>query len=117
MLCAFFHRCALAMRRQPFSAQKNINKSNRGEKNDLGQHRLYIRKELETLGLVKGSTIQSRHIGKDIGSSFRTLVGGEMKAYTEMMESARTIATNRMVEQARSMGADAVINIVTVRLR
>ena len=68
-------------------------------------------KELEMLGLVKGSTIQSKHIGKDILSSFKTLVGGELEAYTEMMNEARAIATKRMVMEAEALGADAVINI------
>lgn len=68
-------------------------------------------KELEMLGIVKGSTIQTKHIGKDIGASFKTLVGGELKAYTEMMEDARNIATQRMIKEAESLGADAVINV------
>lgn len=68
-------------------------------------------KKLETLGLVKGSTIQSKHIGKDITQSFKTLVGGELKAYNEMMNEARDLATKRMVEEAQSLGADAVINV------
>jgi len=68
-------------------------------------------KELETLGLVKGSTIQSRNIGRDITQGFKTLIGGELKAYTEMMNDARALATKRMVEQAEAMGADAVVNI------
>ena len=68
-------------------------------------------KEMEFLGLVKGSTIQSKHIGKDIGSGFKTLVGGELKAYTEMMDDARALATKRMVQQAEELGADAVVNI------
>ena len=68
-------------------------------------------KELETLTLVKGSTIQSKHIGKDILQSFKTLVGGELSAYNEMMNEARAIATKRMVEEAEALGADAVINV------
>ena len=68
-------------------------------------------KELETLSLVKGSTIQSKHVGKDILSSFKTLVGGELKSYNEMMNEARAIATKRMVEEAEALGADAVVNI------
>jgi len=68
-------------------------------------------RELETLSLVKGSTIQSKHIGKDIAQSFKTLVGGELKSYNEMMNEARAIATKRMVEEAESLGADAVVNI------
>ena len=68
-------------------------------------------KDLEMLGLVKGSTIQSKHIGKDLLSSFKTIVGGELDAYTEMMNEARAIATKRMVMEAEGMGADAVVNI------
>jgi len=68
-------------------------------------------KELTTLELVKGSTIQSRNIGRDITQAFKTLVGGELKAYTEMMNNARALATKRMVEQAEALGADAVVNI------
>ena len=68
-------------------------------------------KEFEMLGLVKGSTVQSKHIGKDIGSGFRNLIGGELKAYTQMMNEARFIATERMIEEAGKLGADAVINV------
>ena len=68
-------------------------------------------KELEMLGLVKGSTIQSKNIGKDITQSLKTLVGGELSAYNEMMNMARAMATKRMVEEAEAMGADAVVNI------
>jgi uncharacterized protein YbjQ (UPF0145 family) len=68
-------------------------------------------KELETLGLVKGSTIQSKNIGRDITQAFKTLVGGELKAYTEMMNDARALATKRMAEQAEALGADAIVNI------
>ena len=68
-------------------------------------------KELEMLGLVKGSTIQSKHMGKDLVESFKTLVGGELKAYNEMMNEARAIATKRMVAEAEALGADAIVNI------
>lgn len=68
-------------------------------------------KELEMLGLVKGSTIQSKNIGKDIGQSFKTIIGGELKAYNEMMNDARELATKRMVEEAESLGADAIVNV------
>ena len=68
-------------------------------------------KEFEMLGLVKGSTIQSKHIGKDIVQSFKTLVGGELKAYNEMMNDARALATKRMVEEAETLKADAIVNI------
>ena len=68
-------------------------------------------KELEMLGLVQGSTIQSKDIGKDILQSFKTLVGGELTGYTEMMNEARAMATKRMVQMAEAMGADAVVNV------
>lgn len=68
-------------------------------------------KELEMLGLVRGSTIQSKNIGRDITQSFKTLVGGELKAYNQMMNEARAIATKRMVEEAEALDADAVVNI------
>lgn len=68
-------------------------------------------KELEMLGLVKGSTIQTKNIGHDITQSLKTLVGGELKAYNEMMDTARALATNRMVEEAQRLGADAVVNV------
>ena len=68
-------------------------------------------KELEMLGLVKGSTIQSKNAIKDIGQGLKTLVGGELKAYNEMMNEARAIATKRMVEEAEQLGADAVVNV------
>jgi len=68
-------------------------------------------KEFEMLGLVRGSTIQSKNIGKDITQSFKTLVGGELKAYNQMMNEASALATKRMVEDAEQLGADAVVNI------
>ena len=66
---------------------------------------------LETLGLVKGSTIQSKNIGRDITQGFKTLVGGELKSYTDMMNEARSIATQRMVDEAQALGADAVVAV------
>ncbi len=68
-------------------------------------------KELEMLGLVKGSTIQSKNIGKDITQSFKTLVGGELKAYTQMMNEARDTAIQRMIQEAQELGADAIVNV------
>ena len=68
-------------------------------------------KDLETISIVKGSTIQSKHVGKDIAQAFKTLVGGELTSYNEMMNEARAIATKRMVKEAENLGADAVINI------
>ena len=66
-------------------------------------------KEYDIIGLVRGSTIQSKALGKDIAQGFKTLVGGELKAYNEMMNEARALATKRMVEEAEAMGADAVV--------
>ena len=68
-------------------------------------------KEFELLGLVRGTTIQTRHIGKDIGAGLKTIVGGELKGYTEMMDSARRIATERMEAEAAKLGADAIVNV------
>ena len=66
---------------------------------------------VEVLGLAKGNVIQAKHIGKDIAAGFRTIVGGEIKEYTEMMSEAREISLKRMVEKAEEMGADAVVNL------
>ena len=68
-------------------------------------------KNFEMIGLVRGTMIQSVHLGKDIMNGLRTLVGGELTSYTEMMSEARAIATKRMVDDAMAMGADAVVNI------
>jgi uncharacterized protein YbjQ (UPF0145 family) len=68
-------------------------------------------KELEMLGLVRGSTIRSKNVVKDITQGLKTIVGGELKAYNEMMNEARALATKRMVEDAEKMGADAIVNI------
>ncbi|MCD8230235.1 MAG: YbjQ family protein [Clostridiales bacterium] len=68
-------------------------------------------KNLEMLGLVKGSTIQTKHVGKDISQGLKTLVGGELKAYNDMMNEARALATERMVSEAQKLGADAIVNI------
>jgi uncharacterized protein YbjQ (UPF0145 family) len=68
-------------------------------------------KELETLGLVKGSTVQSKHLGKDIVQALKSLVGGELAGYSEMMNEARALATKRMVEAAKKLGADGVVNV------
>ena len=68
-------------------------------------------KELEVLGLVKGTVVQSKNFGKDFMAGMKTLVGGEIVSYTEMLTEARQIATKRMVDEAESLGADAVVNI------
>ncbi|MBT6402557.1 YbjQ family protein [Candidatus Woesearchaeota archaeon] len=63
------------------------------------------------LGIVKGTTVRSKHIGKDIGASLKSLVGGELKSYTNMLSQAREEANNRMVNEAIKMDADAIINV------
>lgn len=65
----------------------------------------------KALGLVRGNTVRAKHIGRDIVASLRNLVGGEIGEYSEMMVEARNEAVNRMIEQARSQGADAVVGI------
>ena len=67
--------------------------------------------ELITLSLVRGSIIQSKHLGKDIMAGFKTMVGGEIRGYTEMMDEAREIATQRMIMDAERYNADAIINV------
>ena len=68
-------------------------------------------KEIEALGIVRGSVVKSKSFGKDFMAAMKTLVGGEIEAYSELLDEARQIATKRMVDQAEAMGADAVINI------
>lgn len=65
----------------------------------------------EPIALVEGGMVQSKHIGKDIGASFKTIVGGELKGYTEMMQEARAVALQRMVDNAAQYNADAVIGL------
>lgn len=65
----------------------------------------------EVLGLVKGSTIRAKHIGKDIMSGLRHIVGGELKEYTEMLEEARELALQLMIQEAEKLGADAIVNV------
>ncbi|MEE0691583.1 MAG: YbjQ family protein [Lachnospiraceae bacterium] len=67
--------------------------------------------DFDVLGMVKGNVVQSKNLGKDIGAGFKTLVGGELKGYTDMLQEARQIATKRMVDEAEALGADAVINV------
>ncbi len=66
---------------------------------------------VEVKGFVKGSTIQTKHIGRDITSSLKGLVGGEIKAYNEMMEEARKLAIHRMIEEAKEKGANAIVGL------
>jgi uncharacterized protein YbjQ (UPF0145 family) len=69
------------------------------------------KKVSQILGVVRGSTVRARNIGRDIGAGFKSIIGGEVKTYTEMSEHARDEAFNRMVNQAITLGADAVIGI------
>ena len=68
-------------------------------------------KDLEMLGIAKGSSIQTKNIGRDITQGLKTLVGGELNSYIDMMNQARTLATERMIEEAKQMKADAVVNV------
>lgn len=67
--------------------------------------------EIEALGMVKGSVVQTKNFGRDFMAGMKTLVGGEIKSYTDMLNEARAIATKRMVDEAEALGADAVIGI------
>ena len=69
------------------------------------------KKVVKILGVVKGSTVRARNIGRDIGAGLKSLVGGEIKTYTDMANNARDEAHNRMVNNALDLGADAVINV------
>ena len=68
-------------------------------------------KELETIGIVKGNIVQTKNFGKDFMAGIKTLVGGEIVQYTEMLNQARQIAVKRMVDEAQALGADAIINV------
>ena len=68
-------------------------------------------REIEALSIVKGTIVQSKNFGKDFMASMKTLVGGEITGYTEMLIEARQIATKRMVDEAEALGADAVVNV------
>ena len=71
----------------------------------------YPDKEIEVLGMVKGTIVQTKNVGRDFMAGMKTLVGGEIVGYTEMLNEARQIATKRMVDEAEQLGADAVIGI------
>ena len=66
---------------------------------------------VEALGVVRGSTIRAKHIGRDIMAGLRNVVGGEVKEYTEMLTETRNESLNRMKQEARALGADAVVNL------
>ena len=69
-------------------------------------------KEIEALGMVKGTVVQTKNIGRDFMAGMKTLVGGEIVGYTEMLNEARQIAVKRMVDEAKALDADAVIGIM-----
>ncbi len=69
------------------------------------------RQIVEHFGLVQGSTIRAKHVGRDIMASFKNLVGGELKGYTELLSESRDQAIERMVAQAKELGANAVVNV------
>lgn len=66
---------------------------------------------VQHFGIVTGSTVQSKHIGRDIMAGLKNIVGGELKGYTELLQEARKIATDRLISQAQKLGANAVVNI------
>lgn len=66
---------------------------------------------VEHFGLVQGSTIRAKHIGRDIMASLKNIIGGELKGYTELLKESRKEATERMVKQAEQLGANAIVNI------
>jgi uncharacterized protein YbjQ (UPF0145 family) len=65
----------------------------------------------EILGIVSGNTVRSKHLGKDIAAAFKTLAGGEIRSYTEMLTEARNEAIKRMIDEAEKLGADAVVGV------
>lgn len=69
------------------------------------------RRIVEFYGVVTGNTVRAKHVGRDILAGLKNIVGGELKAYTELLQDSRTEATARMIEEARSMGANAVVNV------
>ncbi len=69
------------------------------------------KKVTEILGIVQGSTVQSKHIGRDFGAGLKTIVGGEIKGYSELMVEARTIAMKRMIKEAEKVGANAIVGM------
>ena len=69
------------------------------------------KKIVKILGIAKGNTVRTRNIGRDIGAGFKSVIGGEIKSYTEVISQARDEAYNRMINQAIDMGADAIVNV------
>ncbi len=68
-------------------------------------------KNLEALGIVKGNIVMTKNLGRDFMAGIKTLVGGEIESYTSMLNEARQVAVKRMVDEAKALGADAVVNV------
>ena len=66
---------------------------------------------VEHYGLVQGSTIRAKHVGRDLAAGFKNIIGGELKGYTELLQESRAQATQRMVAQAQELGANAIVNV------
>ena len=66
---------------------------------------------VEHFGVVSGSTVRAKHVGRDIMASLKNIVGGELKGYTELLQDSRNQATDRMIEQAKQLGANAIVNV------
>ena len=77
----------------------------------VSSNQIFGREIRGTLSLVKGNTIRAKHIGKDIVAGLRSIVGGEIKEYTEALSEAREEAMRRMIKEAEELGADAIINV------
>ncbi len=69
------------------------------------------KKIIESIGMVRGSTVQTKHIGRDIMAGLKTIIGGELRGYTELLEQARAQALMRLEDNAKAMGANAVVNV------
>ena len=69
------------------------------------------KKIVEHFGVVSGSTVRAKHIGRDLMASLKNMVGGELKAYTELLQDSRRQSTDRMIEQAEQLGANAIVNV------
>ena len=66
---------------------------------------------VEHFGLVSGSTVRAKHVGKDILAGLKNIIGGELKSYTELLQESRLQSTNRMIKQAQQLGANAIVNV------
>ena len=115
MACAalmFLALWALRQRLREIDQLKQTERFDKEEKRMLLVNIDYIPgKEFEVLGMAKGTVVQSKNFGKDFMAGMKTLVGGEIASYTEMLNEARQIAVKRMVDEAEAMGADAVVNV------